>query len=65
MGQRNAVEALLRHDWAHRWREILAVAGIEPSSKMASRLKDLTRLADAAAAADEQVSDARQAVEHP
>jgi spore maturation protein CgeB len=64
IGQRNAAEALLRHDWSHRWREILAVAGIEPSKKMVSRLGDLARLADAAAA-DEAASDARQAVEHP
>jgi len=44
----NAAEALLRHDWVYRWKEILAIAGIEPTSAMVARetrLKELAKLA--------------------
>ena len=46
--QRNATEALLRHDWAYRWKEIFRVAGIEPLPAMGvreRRLKDLAEIA--------------------
>jgi hypothetical protein len=48
IGQRNAAESLLRHDWIHRWKRILQVAGLEPSSGMMAREARLKRLADAA-----------------
>lgn len=47
IGQRNAAEALMRHDWLYRWKEIFRVAGIEPSPGLAvreRRLKDLAAL---------------------
>jgi hypothetical protein len=44
ISQRNAAESLLHHDWVYRWKQILQVAGIEPSPLLAARecrLKDL------------------------
>jgi hypothetical protein len=43
--QRNAAGALLHHDWVYRWEEILKVAGLEPSTGMASRKCQLKALA--------------------
>src|SRR5215475_7426557 len=31
ISRRNAVEALLRHDWTYRWKKILDIVGIEPA----------------------------------
>jgi hypothetical protein len=50
ISRRNAAEALLRHDWVYRWKEILRVAGIEPSRRMKwreQRLRDLAELSNA------------------
>jgi hypothetical protein len=50
ISRRNAAEALLRHDWVYRWKEILRIAGIEPSPKMKlreQRLRDLAELSNA------------------
>lgn len=47
--QKNAVGALLRHDWVYRWREVLRVAGLEPSPGMLSRERRLKELAAMAA----------------
>jgi len=50
ISRRNAAEALLRHDWVYRWKEILRVAGIEPSPRMKlreQRLRDLAELSNA------------------
>jgi Glycosyl transferases group 1 len=52
ISRRNAAEALLRHDWVYRWKEILRVTGIEPGPHTAireRRLKDLADLANGAA----------------
>jgi hypothetical protein len=46
ISRRNAAEALLRHDWVYRWKEILRVAGIEPSPRMKLRERRLRDLAD-------------------
>jgi len=46
--QRNAAEALLRHDWAYRWKEIFRVAGIEPLPAMRARERRLQELAEMA-----------------
>jgi hypothetical protein len=46
ISRRNAQEALLRHDWVYRWKEILRVAGIEPSPRMKLREQRLRDLAD-------------------
>ncbi|MGH7410233.1 MAG: glycosyltransferase family protein [Candidatus Methylomirabilis sp.] len=48
ISRRNAQEALLRHDWVYRWRDILRIAGLEPTASMdarMTRLKDLAMLA--------------------
>jgi len=43
--QRNAVGALLHHDWVYRWARLLKVAGLEPSAGMVSRELQLKTLA--------------------
>jgi len=50
IGQRNAAEALLRHDWVYRWKQILQTAGIEPLPAMAVRERLLKHLAEMALA---------------
>ena len=45
ISRRNAAEALLRHDWVYRWKEILAIAGLKPTSAMEAREKRLNELA--------------------
>jgi hypothetical protein len=46
--RRNAAEALLRHDWSYRWKQILAIAGLEPMPQLELREKRLKELADIA-----------------
>jgi len=46
ISQRNASEALLRHDWVYRWKELLQVAGLDPSPAMAARERQLRELVD-------------------
>jgi hypothetical protein len=46
--RRNAAEALLRHDWSYRWKQILAIAGLEPTPQLELREKRLKELADVA-----------------
>ena len=48
ISRRNTAEALLRHDWVYRWKEIFRVAGIEPSPGMLARERRLKELADLA-----------------
>ena len=45
IGQRNAKESLLRHDWAYRWRQILEVAGLSPTPALEKRERKLRELA--------------------
>jgi len=45
MGRRNAAEALLRHDWVYRWKEIFRVVGLEPLPRMLERERRLKELA--------------------
>lgn len=45
---RNAEEALRRHDWVYRWREILGIAGLRPTPAMEAREKRLRELAELA-----------------
>jgi hypothetical protein len=47
-GQRNAREALLRHDWVYRWETILGIAGLSPGPRLFERKKRLRELADMA-----------------
>lgn len=49
ISQRNSQQALLRHDWMYRWKEILQVAGIEPSAGMREREARLKETAETAA----------------
>lgn len=48
ISRRNAVEALLRHDWMYRWKKILDIARMEPASQMESRENRLRQLAEQA-----------------
>jgi len=41
----NIVNALLRHDWVYRWRQMLDVIGLAPSEGMSVREAQLKRLA--------------------
>ena len=45
---RNAVHALRHHDWAHRWRSLLRIAGIDARSALEQRLGRLDSLAEQA-----------------
>jgi hypothetical protein len=45
MSWRNVDEALRRHDWLHRWKSVLALAGLEPSPQMHVRERRLAELA--------------------
>jgi len=46
ISRRNAVEALLRHDWSYRWKKILDIAGIEPAPQSEIRENRLKQLAE-------------------
>jgi spore maturation protein CgeB len=48
LGARNAVHALRRHDWGHRWKSILDIAGVVQRPPLAKRLQALEALADGA-----------------
>jgi hypothetical protein len=48
ISRRNAGEALLRHDWVYRWRQVFRVAGLEPTPPMLERERQLKELADLA-----------------
>jgi hypothetical protein len=54
IGQRNAVEALLRHDWVYRWAEMFRLAGSEPSGLMKARGSRLRKLAEQGTDANER-----------
>jgi hypothetical protein len=59
ISRRNAAEALLRHDWVYRWREILRVAGIEPLPGVAAREHRLKELSSIVLSSDENENVAR------
>src|SRR5581483_11256439 len=49
ISRRNAAQALRRHDWLYRWKQIYEVAGVAPSPGMIARerrLNELARVAD-------------------
>jgi len=48
ISRRNAEEALRRHDWVYRWKEILRIAGLKPTPAMEAREKRLVKLAELA-----------------
>jgi hypothetical protein len=45
MSRTNAAEALVRHDWVYRWKEIFRRAGVAPSAGMVARERRLRELA--------------------
>jgi len=49
--RKNVAQTLLRHDWVYRWKEMLRVAGLEPSPGMVDRERRLKELADMAQSA--------------
>jgi hypothetical protein len=53
IGARNAREALLRHDWVYRWKDMFRIAGIEPSPRKAAREKRLADLAQVSTGVDQ------------
>jgi hypothetical protein len=53
ISRRNAAEALLRHDWAYRWKQILMVAGLEPLPAMHAREQRMKQLATIAVSSTE------------
>jgi hypothetical protein len=46
ISRRNAREALLRHDWAYRWENVLSVAGLESQPALGARKDRLKALAN-------------------
>lgn len=56
--QRNARQALLRHDWVYRWKEMFRVAGIDPLPGMSARERHLKELAELASDASRTIHEA-------
>ena len=52
ISRKNAVEALLRHDWVHRWKQVLSCAGLPPTPEMSARELRLRELANLAVQAN-------------
>lgn len=46
VSHRNVVETLRRHDWSHRWRQILAEVGLEATPALEERQAELRRLSE-------------------
>jgi hypothetical protein len=46
ISRRNAIEALLRHDWVYRWKQILDIVGLEPAPQLGKRENRLKQLAE-------------------
>jgi hypothetical protein len=46
ISRRNVFEALLRHDWVYRWRNILDIAGIKPAPALEAREWRLKMMAE-------------------
>jgi hypothetical protein len=55
ISRRNAKEALLRHDWSHRWAEMFKIVGIGSSPRKLVREQELKHLADAATRSDHRL----------
>jgi glycosyl transferase family 1 len=54
--RKSAAEALRKFDWAHRWKDILRLAGVEPTPKLLQRERHMHELAAAGEAAPENVA---------
>ena len=46
VSHRNIVESLRRHDWSHRWQEVLTQLGLESSAELHDRQGELHRLSE-------------------
>jgi Glycosyl transferases group 1 len=46
ISRRNAIEALLRHDWVYRWKKIFDIVGLEPTPQLEMRENRLKQLAE-------------------
>jgi len=46
VSHRNTVESLTRHDWSHRWQEVLNQFGLDSSPALHDRQGELRRLSD-------------------
>ena len=62
ISQRNAAEALLRHDWVYRWKDLLQTIGIDPLPEMAVRERRLRELADVILASADSYSAQRSSL---
>ncbi len=59
----NVVHSLRRHDWAHRWRQLLEWVGLPPTARLEQRLRRLHELADEVATPHrEPVSSPRKTI---
>jgi hypothetical protein len=56
ISRRNTKEALLRHDWSHRWNEMFRIVGIDPSPRKAAREQRLKHLAELFGNADQRLN---------
>jgi hypothetical protein len=45
ISRRNARGALLRHDWIHRWKRLLEIAGLPTSPGMTAREETMAKIA--------------------
>jgi len=52
IGTRNAIQALLQHDWVYRWRDVLDRIGLQAGPALAARERRLRSLAAAAESQD-------------
>jgi spore maturation protein CgeB len=55
ISRRNAKEALLRHDWYHRWNEMFRIVGIDTSPRQAARERRLKHLVELLATSDQRL----------
>jgi hypothetical protein len=46
ISRRNAMEALLRHDWVYRWKKILDIAGLKPAPELEIRENRLKKMVE-------------------
>jgi spore maturation protein CgeB len=62
---RNAVQALLRHDWVYRWERILEIVGLQPSPRLLERKAHLRTLAQSAVSGNGEGDSRRADSIHP
>jgi hypothetical protein len=65
ISRRNSAEALLRHDCVYRWKELLAIAGLDPGPSVQIREDHLRKLADIALGSSAQNSESDRTTEKP